>query len=50
VDADPESYFTRDAFHTEVQALREERAEDRSAMEILDKLEAWVLESGIGDL
>jgi exodeoxyribonuclease I len=47
--ADP-AYFTLAAFRQVVAELRETRAEEPSAMRILDRLEAWVIETGIADL
>ena len=46
---DPD-YFTLESFRAAVGELRESRAGDLKAQGILDKLEAWVLETGLQDL
>ena len=46
---DPD-YFTLESFRAAVSELRESRADDLKAQEILDKLEAWVLQTGLQDL
>ncbi len=47
--ADP-PYFTLDAFRAEMHELRGLKKNEPDALDILDKLDAWVLESGISDL
>jgi exodeoxyribonuclease-1 len=46
---DPD-YFTLGDYRQAVAALREERKNEPESLEILDKLDAWVLESGIAAL
>jgi len=46
---DPE-YFTLEEFKASVNELREQRNSDLESQEILDKLEAWVISSGISGL
>lgn len=50
VTAGDPGYFTLESFKAAVGELRESRADDLKAQEILDKLEAWVLEKGLQDL
>ncbi|NNK51646.1 MAG: exodeoxyribonuclease I [Xanthomonadales bacterium] len=47
--ADPE-YFTLSDFRATVKELRESESDRPEAQRILDKLESWVVESGISDL
>ena len=50
VAADDTEYFTLGAFKAELETLRVENAADLKALEILDKLESWVLEIGLEQL
>lgn len=50
VDNTDPAYFTLADFRRVVTELREARAEEPSAMRILDRLEAWVIETGIAEL
>jgi exodeoxyribonuclease-1 len=43
-------YFTLDAFRASVNELREEKKDDLPSLEILDKLDAWVISSEISSL
>ena len=44
------AYFTLNAYRQAMAELRETRKDDTKALEILDKLDAWVIESGIAEL
>jgi exodeoxyribonuclease-1 len=46
---DPE-YFTVPRYRQAAAQLREERQGDKKSLEILDKLDAWLLQSGIENL
>ncbi len=46
---DPD-YFTRDRYRQVVTQLREERKDQVESLQILDKLDAWLIESGIDGL
>jgi exodeoxyribonuclease I len=48
-NADP-AYFTLADFRQVVAQLRETKADEPPAMRILDRLEAWVIETGIAEL
>jgi exodeoxyribonuclease I len=50
VDNTDPAYFTLADFRQVVAELREARADQPSAMRILDRLEAWVIETGIAEL
>jgi exodeoxyribonuclease-1 len=50
VDTTDPAYFTLSEFRQVIAELREARAGEPSAMRILDRLEAWVIETGIADL
>ena len=50
VDTEDVDYFTVKDFRQTVAALREQRNGDLQALEILDKLELWVTETGLDGL
>ena len=50
VDTEDVDYFTVKDFKQIVAALREQRIGDLQALEILDKLESWVTETGLDGL
>ena len=50
VDTTDPAYFTLADFRQVIAELREARADEPSAMRILDRLEAWVVETGITEL
>lgn len=50
VDTTDPAYFTLADFRQVIAELREARAGEPSAMRILDRLEAWVIETGIAEL
>lgn len=50
IDAPASDYFTLSEFRQTMRELRDERLEDIEALEILDKLEAWIVETGLEDL
>jgi exodeoxyribonuclease-1 len=50
VDTTDPAYFTLSDFRQVIAELREARAGEPSAMRILDRLEAWVIETGIAEL
>jgi exodeoxyribonuclease-1 len=47
--SDPD-YFTLDDFRLSMQEMRELKKDEPEALEILDQLDAWVLETGLSDL
>lgn len=50
VDAPADEYFTLEAFRQDLILRRQEYAGDQKALEILDKLHAWVVQIGLEDL
>jgi len=50
IEATDPAYFGLAEFRTALEAARRVRSDDRAALELLDRLEAWTLESGIADL
>ena len=50
VDTTDSAYFTLDNYRQTVSELREARKDEPEALEILDKLDAWVVESGLAGL
>lgn len=50
VDTTDPAYFTLADFRQVIAELREARAAEPSAMRILDRVEAWVIEAGIAEL
>jgi exodeoxyribonuclease-1 len=44
------AYFTLEDFHHAMRDLRGDNKDDPAALEILDKLDAWVLETGLAGL
>jgi exodeoxyribonuclease-1 len=50
VDTTDPAYFTLANFRQVIAELRETRAAEPSAMRILDRLDAWVIETGIAEL
>ncbi|MGK2924662.1 MAG: exodeoxyribonuclease I [Lysobacterales bacterium] len=50
VDTSDPAYFTLADFRQVISELREARAAEPSALRILDRLEAWVIETGMADL
>ena len=49
VQTDDPSYFTLNTFRLAMVEAREQNREDQKAQEILDQLDAWVLEIGLGE-
>jgi exodeoxyribonuclease-1 len=50
IEAGDRDHFTLGDFRRVMQELREEKNADPDALDILDKLDAWVLETGVADL
>jgi exodeoxyribonuclease-1 len=50
IEADDRDHFTLEDFRRAMQELREEENADPEALDILDQLDAWVLETGMADL
>jgi exodeoxyribonuclease-1 len=50
VDGAEPDYFALGDFRRVMQELRDQEMDDPKALEILDQLDAWVLETGIADL
>jgi exodeoxyribonuclease I len=50
VESTDPDYFTLSNFKTVMQELREQRKDEPLSLRILDKLDAWVIESGIRNL
>jgi exodeoxyribonuclease I len=50
VEANDPACFGRDAFRAALDAARQAREGDAKALRLLDKLEAWTLETGIAEL
>jgi exodeoxyribonuclease-1 len=50
VETDDPAYFGRDDFKAALATARQSHETDSRALRLLDKLEAWLLESGISDL
>jgi exodeoxyribonuclease-1 len=50
VDTTDPAYFTLAAFRQVVAELRAAKADEAEALRILDRLEAWVIETGLVDL
>jgi exodeoxyribonuclease-1 len=50
IEAGGRDHFTLGDFRRAMQELREEKNADPDALDILDKLDAWVLEAGVTDL
>ena len=50
IEATDPAYFGLADFRAALEAARRARSDDRAALELLDRLEAWTLESGIADL
>jgi exodeoxyribonuclease-1 len=50
VEANDPACFGRDAFRAALDAARQSREGDAKALRLLDKLEAWTLETGIAEL
>jgi exodeoxyribonuclease-1 len=47
VETEDPDYFTFDQFRNVMRELREEKKAEPGALEILDRLDAWVLEIGL---
>jgi exodeoxyribonuclease-1 len=50
IEAGDRNRFTLEDFRQEIQALRAEKSGNPEALDILDQLDAWVLETGMADL
>ncbi len=50
VETNDPDYFTLATFRLAMNELREQKKDEPGAQRILDKLDAWVIESGIGNL
>ena len=50
VETNDPDYFTLANFRLIMNELREQKKDESGAQSILDKLDAWVIESGIGNL
>ncbi len=50
IEASDPAYFTLNDFRISVRELREQKKSEPEAMRILDKLDAWVIETGITEL
>jgi exodeoxyribonuclease-1 len=50
VETNDPDYFTLHDFGRAMSELREQKIDEPEAQRILDKLDAWVIDSGIGNL